>query len=401
VGSPARLDVQRRTPADDVRLAGDEYVFLRRVIVYGFFLRAVLALILHVTGYSRRFAPDEDTYVQHSWQFALYWAGDILIRPWRMTQQQPLGYFYLNGAFFYLFGQTEIPIKLTNALVGALSGRYVYLLARQLFGSQVARRATTLFIFFPSLVLWSAVNIRDVWVVFLILFISYKSAQVARGYSHLGVFQLLAGMLALTFFRDYLFFIVALPPVVALLIGRSQHFIRNLVLATVAGLGIVLLVQHGAVSETSASRMSLEAISEARRDMAIGGSAYHGHVDISTPDRALTFLPIGVAYFLFSPFPWEITSLLKVFSLPEMILIYALTPAVLRGMRFAVRDRLRDTFQILLLTGLLTTSYALGEGNVGTLYRHRAQVLGFYLMFAAVGLEIRQQKRLELAARVA
>jgi hypothetical protein len=135
--------------------------------------------------------------------------------------------------------------------------------------------------------------------------------------------------------------------------------------------------------------------------MAIGGSAYHGHVDISTPDRALTFLPIGVAYFLFSPFPWEITSLLKVFSLPEMILIYALTPAVLRGMRFAVRDRLRDTFQILLLTGLLTTSYALGEGNVGTLYRHRAQVLGFYLMFAAVGLEIRQQKRLELAARVA
>jgi 4-amino-4-deoxy-L-arabinose transferase-like glycosyltransferase len=395
------VDVERRTPADDVRLTGDEYVFLRRVIVYGFFVRVVLALILHLTGYSRRFAPDEDTYVQHGWQFALYWAGDVLVRPWRMTQQQPLGYFYLNGAFFYLFGQTEIPIKFANALVGALSGRYVYLLARQLFGSVVARRATTLFIFFPSLVLWSAVNIRDVWVVFLILFISYKSAQVAQGYSHLGVFQLLGGMFALTFFRDYLFFVVALPPLVALLIGTSRHFSRNVVLATVAGLGIVLLVQHGAVSESSARRMSLEAISEARRDMAIGGSAFHGHVDISTTGRALAFLPVGVAYFLFSPFPWEITSLLKTFSLPEMILIYALTPSMVRGIRFAVRERLRDTFQILLLTGLLTTSYALGEGNVGTLYRHRAQVLAFYLMFAAVGLEIKQQKRLQPSARVA
>jgi 4-amino-4-deoxy-L-arabinose transferase-like glycosyltransferase len=339
--------------------------------------------------------------VQHSWQFALYWAGDLLVRPFRMSQGGPLGYFYLNAAFFYVFGQTEIPIKLTNALVGAVSGRYVYLLARQLFGDQVARRAATLFVFFPSLVLWSAVNIRDVWVVFLILFISYRSAQVAQGYSHLGIFQLLIGMGVLTFFRDYLFFVVALPPLVAMLIGRSHHFLRNLVLATIAGLGMVLLLQHGAVSGKAAGRMSLEAISEARRDMAIGGSAFHDQVDISTPGRALAFLPVGVAYFLFSPFPWEITSALKMFSLPEMILLYALTPAIVRGVRFAVSERLRDTFQILLLTGLLTTSYALGEGNVGTLYRHRAQVLGFYLMFAAVGLELRREKQIQKAERVA
>jgi hypothetical protein len=28
---------------------------------------------------------------------------------------------------------------------------------------------------------------------------------------------------------------------------------------------------------------------------------------------------------------------------------------------------------------------------VGTLYRHRAQVLGFYLMFAALGVELRRK----------
>ena len=378
-----------------------EQAFLRRLVAYGFLVRASIALLLEFTGYSRRFAPDEETYVQDGWQFALYWAGDVLIKPWRLSHEQPLGYFYLNGLCFYVFGQTEVPIKLANAFVGAFSGRYLYLLARELFGDAVARRAATLFVFFPSLVLWSAVNIRDVWVVLLILFVSYKSVQVARGYSHLGVFQLLFGMFALTLFRDYLFFVVALPPVVALMIGRSEHFVRNFVLAAVAGLGIVLLVQHGAVSERSASRMSLEAMSEVRRDMATGGSAFHGQVDISTPGRALAFLPVGVAYFLFSPFPWEITSVLKLFSLPEMILIYGLTPAMVRGMRFAVRERFRDSFQILLLTGLLTVSYALGEGNVGTLYRHRAQVLGFYLTFAAVGVELKHQQRMRQAAAVA
>jgi hypothetical protein len=98
-----------------------------------------------------------------------------------------------------------------------------------------------------------------------------------------------------------------------------------------------------------------------------------------------------VAYFLFSPFPWEITSVLKAFSAPEMILIYWFTLPAIRGIRYSVREKFRDSFQVLLLTGLLTVSYALGEGNVGTLYRHRAQVLGFYLMFAALGVELRRK----------
>jgi hypothetical protein len=191
--------------------------------------------------------------------------------------------------------------------------------------------------------------------------------------------------------------VVALPPVIALVIGRSKNFGRNFVLGAIAGLGVVFLLQQGAVSKRAAGRMSLEAISEVRRDMAIGSSAFHGNVDISTPGRALSFLPIGVAYFLFSPFPWEITSVLKLFSLPEMIFIYALTPAIFRGIRFGVRERFRDSLQVLLLTALLTVSYALGEGNVGTLYRHRAQVLGFYLMFAAVGLELRNRQRQQRA----
>jgi hypothetical protein len=383
--------VERRgSPLAD---ASDGAAFISKLVRYGFLLRAAVALILHWTGYSGRFAPDEQTYATHGWQFALYWAGDVLVRPWRMGTQEPLGYFYLNGVFFYLFGQTELPIKMVNAFMGAFSARYLYLLARDLFGEAAGRRAATLFVFFPSLILWSAVNIRDVWVVFLILFISYKSVEVMRGYSLIGVLHLLGAVFVLTLFRDYLFFVVALPPVIALVIGRSQNFARNFVVAAIAGLGLVFLLQQGAVSERAANRMSLEALSEARRDMATGGSAFHGQVDISTPGRALAFLPIGVAYFLFSPFPWEITSLLKMFSLPEMVFIYALTPAIFRGVRFAIRERFRDSLQVLLLTALLTVSYALGEGNVGTLYRHRAQVLGFYLMFAAVGLELRQQAR--------
>ena len=382
--------------ATSVRAGEDARAFLRRLIFYGFLLRAALALLLDATEYSRLLAPDEETYAGRAWLLALFWAGEVLIRPSWMaggSGSGPLGYFYLNAAFFYVFGQTELPIKLTNAFLGAFTARYVYLVTLDIFGDAVGRRAAILYMFFPSIILWSTLNIRDVWVIYLILFICYKSARLSRGYSYVGAFQLLLALYALTFFRDYLFFAISLAPVAALVIGRSRNFGRNLVLAILVGLGIVLLLQQGVVSERGASRMSLEALSQARRDMATGDSAFHGNVDISTPLKALLFLPIGIAYFLFAPFPWEITSLLKALALPEMIFMYTLIPAMFRGVRYAIGHAFRDSAQLLLLTVFLTVSYALGEGNVGTLYRHRAQAVTFYLIFAAVGLELRNRQR--------
>lgn len=371
-----------------------EQTYLRRLVFYGFLVRAVVALLLEWSGYSTRLAPDEQTYVDTGWGTALYWAGDVAMPNWRMTTDQPLGYFYINALLFYVFGLTEIPIKLLNAFVGAFTTRYVYLISRELFGAAVGRRSALLAAFFPSLVLWSAVNIRDVWVIFLIVYISWKSLQVVRGQSVLGIVTVGLAIYAVTFFRDYLFFVVALPPLVAFLIGSRGNLARNFVFALVAGVVLVLLLQRGA-GETAMQRMSLESMSRVRQDMAFGGSAYHENVDISTPGRAITFLPLGIAYFLFSPFPWQITSLLKLFSLPEMLLIYRLTPAMFRGIKHTIQTRFREALQILLLTALLTVSYALGEGNVGTLYRHRAQAILFYLMFAAVGLELKRAPQAE------
>jgi hypothetical protein len=77
-----------------------------------------------------------------------------------------------------------------------------------------------------------------------------------------------------------------------------------------------------------------------------------------------------------------------------MILIYLLTPAMIRGIRYTIRTRFREALQILLVTGLITVSYALGEGNVGTLYRHRAQAISMYLMFAAACLELKKTRDL-------
>jgi hypothetical protein len=42
---------------------------------------------------------------------------------------------------------------------------------------------------------------------------------------------------------------------------------------------------------------------------------------------------------------------------------------------------------------LVTLTYSLVEGNVGTAFRHKAQVLGLYFILAAYELAARQQER--------
>ncbi len=358
---------------------------LWRLIWWAFLLRATVALSLHYAGVSARLAPDEDTYFQVGRALALYWSGDLFTRPGRVASDEPFAYFYLNAISYWIFG-TMVPLKILNAGLGALVCYYAHSLADALYGPKVARRTAILVAYFPSLVLWSALNIRDVWIVFLLVFISLKSYQVVVGYSTFALVQMLGAIALVSAFRPYLFLATAIPPFVALLIGKRGQVARNVTLAALAGAAAVFLAQQGAAAK-GLSTLDLEELAQKRRYLTTGaGSAFEEEADISTPEKALAFLPRGLVYFWFSPFPWQMRSPLQLLSLPEMLFLYTLTPATVAGVAFSIRHRLREAMQVLLLTAFLTLAYALGSGNVGTLYRHRAQSIVFYLMFAATGL---------------
>ena len=54
---------------------------------------------------------------------------------------------------------------------------------------------------------------------------------------------------------------------------------------------------------------------------------------------------------------------------------------------------------ILIFTVMLTIAYSVFQGNVGTAYRQRAQLLVFYFIFVAVGFVLVKEKREERKRR--
>ena len=105
---------------------------------------------------------------------------------------------------------------------------------------------------------------------------------------------------------------------------------------------------------------------------------------------------MGLVYLLFAPFPWSIGSFRQVLTLPEMLVWYALFPALVRGLALTVRTRFRRALPILVFAGALTAAYAVFQGNVGTAYRQRTQITMFFFIFMAAG-QVEKQRARELA----
>ena len=101
--------------------------------------------------------------------------------------------------------------------------------------------------------------------------------------------------------------------------------------------------------------------------------------------RMLEYLPIGLWYTLTAPLPWNTPKLALKLTIPDMLLWYILAATAFIGLVVA-----RSRWRLLILpVGYLASIailLALLEGNVGTLFRHRAMLIPFTAMLSAAGL---------------
>jgi hypothetical protein len=366
---------------------------LGRLVRNAILLRVVVAILIHFLIGEELFAPDQATYHVWSVRLARYWSGETLVLPARFLSPGPKGYYYVVAALYTVLGSFPLVAKLANALLGGLSVAVLHDVATRVTGSAaVAERAARYFAYLPSLVLWSALNIRDAWVIFLILLICREALVLQERVSPASLLLLGAAIVAVTQFRDYIFFAVTGPMLVSFLVRNRQHLLRNVLLGMMLA-SVVIYGDQAAGTNRRLRTPDLEELQNTRQWNAAGAGSGFEAADISTPGKALVFLPLGLAYFLFAPFPWMVTGVRQALALPEMLFFYALVPGMVRGLGVLVKERLSHALMILLITGGLTLGYALGEGNAGTAYRHRAQVISFYLIFAAVGIEARNQRR--------
>jgi len=204
--------------------------------------------------------------------------------------------------------------------------------------------------------------------------------------------------------RFYVFYIVVLAITVAFILGRrrltAQSFARQLIIMIVIGMALAYFgVSHYATQQFDAYG-SLRQLQMMRMDASQSAASGFGQdIDVSSPEGALSALPLGLSYLLLAPFPWQLASLRQIITLPEMLVWWSSIPLLIVGLIFTIKYRLREVAPILVFTTLLTLTYSILQGNVGTAYRQRAQLLIFYFVFVSIGFVLGREKREEKARR--
>jgi hypothetical protein len=198
--------------------------------------------------------------------------------------------------------------------------------------------------------------------------------------------------------RFYVFYIVALAGAAAFVLGRHrltlQSFARQLIVITLVSLALGYFGVSRYATQQLEVYGNVEQLQRMRLDASrSAGSGFGEDIDVSTTSGALSAIPVGFTYLLLAPFPWQFGSLRQMLTLPEMLIWWLAIPLLVLGAWFTIKHRIREIAPIVIFTSLLTLTYSIMQGNVGTAYRQRAQLLVFYFIFVAVGFVLLKEKR--------
>lgn len=389
IGGAAIFACTRRYPEAEKR-------WLNTWLTVALALRLAAATVFAVVPATRLFHEDADGYE---------WLGMAVARGWHGTGplmhqfeefNQNIGYKYVAGTIYYLFGQFQALLSYSNCVIGTLTVYLVYRLARQFFHPLVARRAALWTALIPSMILWSSVAMKDVTMSLLILIALTSCVSLKRKFSIWALLGIGLSLAAVQPIRFYMVYFLGLSIVLSLFLERGLRLVSG-VYKQVALLGTlaVLLAVVGLSDKTSEGTvaLSLQRVATFRHGMAVtANSGFLVDADVSTPAGALALLPIGIAELLLGPFPWQLGSLRALLAAPETIYWWFLLPSVVRGMLWSVRSRFAETSPLVLFAAIMTCAYSLVHGNIGSGFRQRAQIFVILFVFAAFGAYRRRAK---------
>lgn len=295
------------------------------------------------------------------------------------------------AALYEVFGEVPLLGQLYAAAAGAGTAAATAYLGKSIGSTDYsALLAGLLVAVFPSQVLWSSLVLKDALIWFSFSMIAAGTLMVQRASRRQ---QLLTGLclvvgfvVLLAFLRSYSMILATWGAGIALLFGSRYRRFERIGAATALIVVLPLILGYG-----PAGGDVLRDVQDVPNYRARG--AAFGSMDIaeeSAPDDLSTAaeiarLPRAAAIVVLGPAPWQVRGWAEAAILTENVFIWFPTLALAT---IGLRRRYRDPaliFPVLALGGMIVM-YALSEGNFGTAYRHRAEMVWIVALLGATSL---------------
>lgn len=386
-------------------LPKEESRFLIKIIIFGMITRIILLLaVTFVYAYFNKwiyypdgsraigFFGDSALHTVRGWWVEQYLEGKPLNQIVHNVLNNPYGhsgYLYILAFFYFLFGFSPISVTLINCAASVATGIILYYIVKEISGTPAARIACCLAIFFPSLVLWSIINLKDSVFIFLTVSAFWCFIKFLKIKRIIYLIILLTVLVLQNTIRKYT------------LIPSLGVFLFGLLLATkkkrdIIFLICILILLNIFFFKFDLRQFAIRLIEYHRGVISSGGFTYRifdnwFYLPNSQAGK-LTNLEISVGFlkswfhFFLEPFPWKVSSSLSVISLPQILLWYALLPFALIGVFFNLNGNIRQSVVFIIYFFVFGSILALSGGNIGTDFRFRDLLTPIVIIFSSIGI---------------
>ncbi|MBI4620226.1 MAG: glycosyltransferase family 39 protein [Desulfobacterales bacterium] len=377
------------------------------LFLIAFAIRVFLSTLLFLLSYSygssgvEGYLLDNDGvgYDLNGWYIAQRYNAGLEIDPLFYLIEGNLGwtltpYHFWVARVYQVIGRSPLSLFFINSFASALVIIFIYSMAKQLLDKKAAILCAAFAGFFPSLILWSAQNLKDPIINLMLCLVFFLWLRIIRKFK---IFYLLLSIFPLyVLYKLSPLFIPCLVltfffSLITILYGARKKKIQFLFMAiglTAASITVIYFsnLLEPLVIKLTGETTILKFIAEGRRLKAYGNLAIMPGFSMSNPMDALLFLPIALTYAWFSPFPWQIGSVAQITALPEMLLFYLLVPPFLKGISYCWKNKFRETFPLIFFMVFIMLMLGYVEGNSGTLFRHKSPILCLIFIFISIGI---------------
>jgi hypothetical protein len=334
---------------------------------------------------------DATGFEYHAW----YWGKDGLIVATSHFFEKGAPWFYSNLAslVYAIFGRSPLILSSLSVIAGVYCVVLAWKLSIQVWGSHsVAKISAWLVALYPILILYSSLTMREVFITLLLLYgmlhvvLWLKTKKLINALFALIVFFLqiifhpgmaMAGIL----FLGLLFIYYNKVFIARFKTNSSLDMQSLLIISSCLFFGLWIYLYGSSLSFPYYSWLRLDNLINRANSMYIGDAAYPSWLMGESVFQFVLLLVPKFFYFIFSPFPWDITKFKHLLGLLDGVVYIMLFFSI-----YSHRKYIKSNHQALLLLVFiifLTLIFSIAVGNFGTGIRHRSKLLPIIVVIAA------------------
>lgn len=346
-------------------------------------------------GYITSLFGDSGYYTFRSWWLSQLAQGIELPKEVFKEAFVPYGtsnFLRVLAMFHSLFGFSPISSTLINCYLGSLTALLTFDMTKIMFNPRVAKLSSALVMFFPSLFIWSLTNLKETFVIFILILTLYSFIKFYSTRKKLYIFLLFISMALLPGLREgTLNIMLIIFSLTTFIIWKNTNF-KKMILAL--SLCLLVLLNLGVVKHYLHKTM-LHIANYHKGVITSGGYVYQlldakfyigENVQNVTYMDFIKMIPKGIIHFCLEPFPWHIESWSMLLIYPQMLLWYFMTFLSFIGVFLALKYCPRISMVLIVYLILTTLSLSITGGNIGTDFRHRDILTPIILIFGSLGL---------------